>query len=104
MSIQDIEAAIKTLPKEELAQFDQWYQAFHEEQWDEQIRRDVKSGKLDFLLKEAQSEREAGTLRQQTPVENLLRLAKTSRPKSSMGQILVEIRPAEPEVTNLNMI
>jgi hypothetical protein len=64
MSIKDIEAAIKTLPKEELAQFDQWYQAFQEEQWDEQIRRDARAGKLDFLLEEAQSERKAGTLRQ----------------------------------------
>ena len=63
MSIQDIEAAIKTLPKEELARFDQWYQAFQEEQWDEQIRRDLRAGKLDFLLEEARSEREAGTLR-----------------------------------------
>ena len=63
MNIEDIEAAIKTLPKEELAQFDQWYHAFHEEHWDEQIRRDVRAGKLDFLLEEAQSEREAGTLR-----------------------------------------
>jgi hypothetical protein len=63
MSIKEIESAIKTLPKEELAKFDQWYQAFQEEQWDEQIRHDVRAGKLDFLLEEAQSEREAGTLR-----------------------------------------
>jgi hypothetical protein len=63
MSIKEIEAAIKTLPKEDLAQFDQWYQAFHEKQWDDQIRRDVRVGKLDFLLEEAQREREAGTLR-----------------------------------------
>jgi hypothetical protein len=63
MSIEDIEAAIKTLPKEKLAQFDKWYQAYVEEQWDEQIRRDAHSGKLDFLLEEAKREREAGTLR-----------------------------------------
>ena len=63
MSVTEIEAAIRTLPKEELAQFNQWYQEFIEEQWDEQIRRDAQAGKLDFLLEEARKEREAGTLK-----------------------------------------
>jgi hypothetical protein len=63
MSVVEIEAAIKTLGKEELAQFNQWYQDFLEEQWDEQIRQDVRAGKLNFLIEEAQQEREAGTLR-----------------------------------------
>jgi hypothetical protein len=63
MSIVEIEAAIKTLPKEELSHFDQWYQEFREDLWDEQIRRDVRGGKLNFLLKEVQDERAAGTLR-----------------------------------------
>ena len=63
MSVAEIEAAIKTLPKEELVQFNQWYQEFLEDAWDEQIRQDVRAGKLDFLLEEVQREREAGTLR-----------------------------------------
>ena len=63
MSVTEIEAAIRTLPKEELAQFNQWYQEFIEEQWDEQIRRDAQAGKLNFLLEEARKEREAGTLK-----------------------------------------
>ena len=63
MSVAEIEAAIKTLPKEELAQFNQWYQEYLEEQWDEQIRQDVRAGKLDFLTEEAQRERDAGMLR-----------------------------------------
>ncbi len=63
MSIQEIEAAIKTLAKEDLAQFDQWYHLFHEEPWDEQIRRDVRAGKLNFVIEEAHEERTAGTLR-----------------------------------------
>jgi len=41
MSVSEIEAAIKTLGKEELVQFNQWYQDFREDQWDEQIRQDV---------------------------------------------------------------
>ncbi len=63
MSVSEIEAAIRTLPKEELARFNQWYQEFFEEQWDEQIRQDVRTGKLDFLLEEAKRERNAGTVK-----------------------------------------
>jgi hypothetical protein len=63
MSVVEIEAAIKTLRKEELVQFNQWYQEYLEEHWDEQIRQDVRAGKLDFLIEEARREREAGALR-----------------------------------------
>ncbi len=63
MSVAEIEAAIRTLPKEELVRFNEWYQEFFEEQWDEQMRRDAQAGKLDFLLEEARKEREAGTLK-----------------------------------------
>jgi hypothetical protein len=59
MSVTEIEAAIRTLPKEDLARFNEWYQEFVEEQWDEQIRQDVQAGKLDFLLDEAKKERHA---------------------------------------------
>ena len=63
MSVTELEAAIRTLPKEELARFNAWYQGFIDEQWDEQIRQDVSAGKLDFLIEEAREEREAGTLK-----------------------------------------
>jgi len=63
MSLTEIETAIRALPKEDLARFNQWYQEFFGQQWDEQIRQDVESGKLNFLVEEAKREREAGTLR-----------------------------------------
>jgi hypothetical protein len=63
MSVTEIEAAIRTLPREELARFNAWYQEFVAEQWDEQIRKDMQAGKLDFLLEEARKERKAGTLK-----------------------------------------
>jgi hypothetical protein len=63
MSVVEIEAAIKSLSKEEQAQFEQWYREFSESQWDEQIRQDVRAGKLNFLLDEAREQREAGTLK-----------------------------------------
>jgi hypothetical protein len=63
VSVAEIEAAIRTLPKEALARFNVWYQEFIEEQWDQQIRQDVSAGQLDFLIEESLKEREAGTLR-----------------------------------------
>jgi hypothetical protein len=63
MSLLEIEAAIKKLPKEKLNEFDQWYQDFCDEQWDEQIRRDVRSGKLQGLRSEVHRAEAARTLR-----------------------------------------
>jgi hypothetical protein len=63
MSIAEIETAIKGLPPEELAQFDQWYHDYLEEQWDEQIRADLRGGKLDSLRAEVRAAEAAGTLR-----------------------------------------
>jgi len=63
MSVAEIEAAIKTLRREELVRFNEWYQEYLEEQWDEQIRGDIRAGKLKFLTDEARRERAAGTLR-----------------------------------------
>ncbi len=62
MSVTEIEAAVRTLPKEDLARFNEWYQEFLEEQWDEQIRQDAQAGKLDFLLEEAKKERDVAKL------------------------------------------
>ncbi len=53
MSLLEIEAAIKKLPKEDLESFNPWYQDYLDEQWDEQIRQDIHSGKLAALRSEA---------------------------------------------------
>jgi hypothetical protein len=37
-------------------------------------------------------------------IRAVLRLAKTSRAKSGMGQILIEVGPAKPKMANLDMI
>ena len=63
MSLLEIEIAIKRLPKEELKKFDQWYETYLEEQWDTQIRQDIRSGKLDALRSEVSRAEDAGTLR-----------------------------------------
>lgn len=63
MSLPEIEAAIKKLPKQDLEIFDQWYQRYLDEQWDEQIRQDIRSGKLDVLRAEVRGAEVDGTLR-----------------------------------------
>lgn len=63
MSLLEIEAAIKKLPKQDLEMFDQWYQTYLDEQWDEQIRKDIRLGKLDLLRSEVGRAKADGTLR-----------------------------------------
>lgn len=63
MSVTELEAVIRSLKKEDLAQFNQWYVDYFDETWEAQMRQDAKAGKLDFLVEEAQKERAAEKLR-----------------------------------------
>jgi hypothetical protein len=49
-TIEEIENAIKNLSPNDLAEFRRWYVAFDSDTWDDEIRRDAESGKLDFLI------------------------------------------------------
>ncbi len=51
--VQEIQAAIQSLPREEYVRLRQWFSERDWEQWDQQIEADSAAGKLDFLLKEA---------------------------------------------------
>jgi hypothetical protein len=53
MTVQDIENAIRQLSSEELAQLKQRIADYEWEQWDKQLERDVKAGRLDTLAQEA---------------------------------------------------
>ena len=53
MSIDEIKTAIESLPDEYYIELRQWFSEKEWQNWDAQIERDSKSGKLDFLLKEA---------------------------------------------------
>lgn len=50
--VEQIEAAILSLPPEEYRRLAEWFVA----RWDERMDRDCAAGKLDFLFKEAESE------------------------------------------------
>jgi hypothetical protein len=60
--LEDITKAVEQLSPEELAQFRDWFEELQARLWDEQIERDMKAGKLDFLLDEAEAEHDAGKL------------------------------------------
>jgi hypothetical protein len=60
MDIKEIESAIARLPPSDLAELARWFEEYHAQVWDEQLERDVKSGRLDALIKEAEKDFEQG--------------------------------------------
>jgi hypothetical protein len=65
--VEEIEAAIASLPAEEFLQLAQWFRAREEALWDEQLDSDSASGKLDFLFDEADNESSEETVRDWPP-------------------------------------
>jgi len=61
--VEEINAAIESLPVEEFVRLRQWFCEKDWQEWDKQIARDSESGKLDFLIKEAIDEKDKGKLR-----------------------------------------
>jgi len=62
--VQEIQAVIESLPREEYFQLRQWFSEREWEQWDKQIEADSEAGKLDFLIKEAFDEKAKGRLKE----------------------------------------
>jgi len=60
MSIQEIENAVAKLSPQELSVFSQWFEEYVADQWDQQIERDAKAGRLNDALDRAVEHREAG--------------------------------------------
>jgi hypothetical protein len=61
--VEEIEAAIASLPPEEYHRFVDWFRAREQARWDDQMDRDSAAGKLDFLFSEAESESARGLVR-----------------------------------------
>ncbi|HEX8649479.1 MAG TPA: hypothetical protein VF708_01465 [Pyrinomonadaceae bacterium] len=60
MDIKEIESAIAQLPPSELAELAKWFEEFQARVWDKQLEQDMKSGRLDTLLKKAEQDFEQG--------------------------------------------
>ena len=52
-TLEEIEKAVTKLTPEQLIKFRAWFEEFQERQFDEQIERDAKAGKLDAFAEEA---------------------------------------------------
>jgi len=61
--LREIELAIDSLPEEEYGEFRRWFLERDWTKWDRQIEADSASGKLDFLIMEAQEAKVKGTLK-----------------------------------------
>ena len=56
--IEKIQQAILALPEAEYKQLRQWFSELDWEKWDREIEADSDAGKLDFLIAEANEEKE----------------------------------------------
>jgi len=65
--VEEIEAAINSLPPDEYRRLAQWFLELEQTRWDDQMDRDSAAGKLDFLFREAESESGQGLLREWPP-------------------------------------
>ncbi len=58
--LERIEADIRALNPDELRRLAEWLEELRAEQWDAQIERDAKAGRLDKLIAEAEADIAAG--------------------------------------------
>jgi hypothetical protein len=63
MGVEQIKTAIEQLSFEERAELAAWFHGWKDDEWDEQIKRDVADGKLDDVLREVEDDLAAGRLR-----------------------------------------
>jgi len=62
--VEEIEAAIDSLPPEEYRRIIQWFRMREQKRWDEQLDADSAAGRLDFLFDEAEGESAKGLVRE----------------------------------------
>ena len=63
LALKEIEKEILTLPKKDYSNLRNWFYSQDSEKWDDQIKQDSESGKLDFLINEALSEKSKNKLK-----------------------------------------
>jgi hypothetical protein len=63
MSLAEIKNAIEQLSFEEWAELAAWLHGWKDDEWDEQMKRDVADGKFDDVLREVEDDIRAGRLR-----------------------------------------
>lgn len=56
MTIQELQASVGSLSREELHKFARWFEEFRAERWDRQIEEDARSGRLQEFYERLQQE------------------------------------------------
>jgi len=64
MSLAEIKSAIEKLSFEQRAELAAWLHGWNDDDWDEQMKRDIASGKLDDVLREVEDDIKAGRVRE----------------------------------------
>ena len=64
VSLAEIKTAIEHLSFEERAALAAWLHGWKDDEWDEQMKRDIASGKLDDVLREVEEDIKAGRVRE----------------------------------------
>jgi hypothetical protein len=64
MSLAEIKAAIQQLSFEQRAELAASLHGWNDDEWDEQMKRDIASGKLDSVLHEVEEDIKAGRVRE----------------------------------------
>ncbi len=60
--VKTLEQDVEKLDEKELMRFAKWFANYQDRLWEKQITKDAVSGRLDFLIEEAQSERAKNSL------------------------------------------
>ncbi|MEL7083278.1 MAG: hypothetical protein AAGM36_02155 [Cyanobacteria bacterium J06597_1] len=63
-TLTEIEAAIKQLSQDDARKLADWLQSYVDDAWDKQIEEDLKLGKLDKLISQAEADIAAGNVRE----------------------------------------
>ena len=64
MSLAEIKTAIEQLSFEQRAELVAWLHGWKDDEWDEQMKRDIAVGKLDDVLHEVEGDVKAGRVRE----------------------------------------
>lgn len=64
MSLSEIKSAIKQLSFEQRAELAAWLHGWNDDEWDDQMKRDIASGKLDDVLHEVEEDIKTGRVRE----------------------------------------
>jgi hypothetical protein len=64
VSLAEIKTTIQQLSFEQRAELAEWLHGWNDDEWDEQMKGDIASGKLDDVLHELEEDIKAGRVRE----------------------------------------